>query len=233
MQHSATIPGQRITIVLATGNRDKVRELTPLLEEVSPLVQIRSFDDLGICPEIEETAPTLEGNAWLKAAAVFSLVESRFGQLIALADDTGLEVDALGGAPGVRSARFAEQPDGAAPTYDDNVTLLLHRLAGIADRSAHFRTVIAIRARLLGGDGTMHTVDRTVDGRVDGTITPLRRGTGGFGYDPVFLPAGGNRTFGEMTPDEKNTASHRAKAVAAAVRAIQACIADSGIQLNH
>jgi XTP/dITP diphosphohydrolase len=206
-----------VAVVLATGNRDKVRELRPLLEGISPSIDLFSLADLGLSPDIEETEPTLEGNARLKAAALFELVSPRFERVIVLADDTGLEVDALDGAPGVRSARFAPVPPGTAPTYDENVSHLLHRLENAKERTARFRTVIALKGRIQAAGGGSLEIDETVEGRIDGAITHERRGDGGFGYDPVFLPEGGTRTFAEMAIEEKNAISHRGRAVLHAV----------------
>jgi len=186
-------PGQRI--FLATANPDKARELAGLLEgfEVAP----RPPD----LPDVEETADTLEGNARLKAQAVVAAT----GQP-AVADDTGLEVDALGGRPGIYTARFA----GPAATYADNVTKLLEELAGVPPdrRTARFRTV----AVALFPDG----MEIVAEGWVEGTITDEPSGEGGFGYDPVFAPAGAEgRTFAQMTQAEKGAISHRGRALRA------------------
>ena len=210
-----------VAIVLATGNRDKVREIRPMLEGISPVLKVWSLADLGLSPDIDETEPTLEGNARIKAAEVFRLIEERFDWFIALADDTGLEVDALGGAPGVRSARFAPVPEGAAPSYEQNVSHLLQSLAGTAGRSARFRTVIAMKGRLPLPSAGLMPIDETVEGRIEGHITNERHGEGGFGYDPVFMPEGSSRTFAEMEIDEKNAISHRGRAVGAAVGRIR------------
>ena len=141
-----------ITIILATGNRDKVKELRPLLENISPLFRVTTLKELEVEVDIEETEPTLEGNALLKARAIFSMLSERFPSMIALADDTGLEVDALEGAPGVYSARYAPTPDGIAPTYQENVRHLLHCMKGITDRNARFRTVIALKGSIPPGN---------------------------------------------------------------------------------
>ncbi len=218
-----------VAIVLATGNRDKVRELQPMLEGICPFLKLYSLGDLALTPDIEETEPTLEGNARLKAAAVLELAGPMFEWLIVMADDTGLEVDPLGGAPGVRSARFAPAPEGASPSYDDNVRHLLHAMAGAVDRTARFRTVIAMQGRLPSAAGGSLRVDETLEGRIDGTITTERHGEGGFGYDPVFLPDGSGKTFAEMGLPEKNAISHRARAVAAAVSRIRHLMTSSDI----
>lgn len=218
-----------VAIVLATGNRDKVRELQPMLEGISPQIKLYSLDDLALSPEIEETEPTLEGNARLKARALYSLAEPKFEWLIVLADDTGLEVDALGGAPGVRSARFAPVPDGSTPSYEDNVSYLLKSMAGASVRTARFRTVIAMKGRLPSGILGSITVDETIEGRIDGIITGEKFGSAGFGYDPVFRPDGAGKTFAEMNLEEKNAISHRARAVRFATVRIRELMAHAGI----
>lgn len=148
-------------------------------------------------PEIDEPYETLEANALHKAQAVSMLTG-----LAAIADDTGLEVEALGGRPGVRTARFA----GPGATYDDNVTKLLAELDGEAQRAARFRTVVA----LVRPDGPPVTAEGVLEGR----IALERRGSFGFGYDPVFeIPDVGNRTLAEIPEAEKNRISHRARAL--------------------
>ena len=182
-------------LVLATRNAGKVRELEALLAGGPFAPEPASAD----APEVEEDAPTLEGNAAKKARAL----HAHTGRA-ALADDTGLAVDALGGAPGVRSARYAgEPPDDAA-----NRARLLRALAGRPDRHARFRTVLAF----VDEAGAL----TTFEGVCEGTILDGERGTGGFGYDALFVPADGDgRTFAEMTRDEKNAVSHRARALRA------------------
>ncbi len=179
-------------IVFATNNRHKLEEVGAILGPGWELVTPAS---LGITEDIPETADTLEGNALQKARYIYE----RTG-LDCFADDTGLEVAALGGAPGVRSARYA----GDHHDFDDNNRLLLGNLEGAADRSARFRTVIAL---ILGGE------EHLFEGRVEGRIIDEYRGTGGFGYDPVFAPEGSRKTFAEMPAAEKNAISHRARAV--------------------
>jgi XTP/dITP diphosphohydrolase len=157
-------------------------------------------------PEVEEDGPTLEANARLKAVALAEATGEA-----AIADDTGLEVDALGGAPGVLAARFA----GEHATYADNVAKLLTELRGVepARRTARFRTVAL--ARFPDGSEVVAT------GEVEGSIETEGRGNSGFGYDPVFVPAGGaGRTFGEMTPEEKHAISHRGRAFRALASAL-------------
>jgi len=187
-----------VKLVLATANPDKARELAALLEgfEVVPRP-----DDV---PEVEETEDTLEGNARLKAAAVTEAT----GEL-AVADDTGLEVDVLDGRPGVWAARYA----GPGATYADNVAKLLGELDGVPaeQRTARFRTV----ALALFPDGR----ELVAEGVVDGVIALAPRGEGGFGYDAVFVPDGGEgRTFAEMTAAEKGAVSHRGRALRALSR---------------
>ena len=180
-------------VVLATANPDKARELAALLEGFE--VVLRPAD----LPDVEETADTLEGNARLKAVAVGAAT----GEL-AVADDTGLEVEALGGRPGVYAARYA----GEGATYADNVAKLLIELADVpaAERTARFRTVTVA----VFPDGR----EIVAEGAVEGTIAEWPVGDGGFGYDAVFVPEGGDgRTFAQMTQDEKGAVSHRGRAL--------------------
>jgi len=205
-----------ITIILATGNRDKVNELRPLLENITPLFRVKTLKELEVEVDIEETEKTLEGNALLKARTIFSMLSERFPSMIALADDTGLEVDALQGAPGVYSARYAPTTDGKSPTYQENVWHLLHCMKGIADRNARFRTVIAMKGSIHSGDKQFE-LEHTADGVVSGSITLEQKGTSGFGYDPVFLVHSTAKTYAEMSTSEKNTLSHRALAIQKAI----------------
>jgi XTP/dITP diphosphohydrolase len=180
-------------IVFATNNAHKLEEVRAIVGdrfEIIPLAQT------GIIEEIPETADTLDGNALQKARYVFE----RTG-LDCFADDTGLEVAALGGAPGVHSARYAT--DGH--DFEANTRLLLHNMEGKEDRRARFRTAIIL---IEGGE------EHLFEGRVEGEITCEPAGCGGFGYDPVFRPEGYEQTFAEMSADEKNAISHRARAVA-------------------
>jgi XTP/dITP diphosphohydrolase len=184
------------TFVLATANPDKAAEITAVLDAVG--APARLVPPPGDMPEVPETGDTLEDNARAKAAALCDAT----GQP-AIADDTGLEVDALGGAPGVRSARFA----GEDATYADNVALLLERLAEIPPegRTARFATVAIAR----WPDGR----EVAAYGEVEGTIARDPRGDAGFGYDPVFVPSEGDgRTFAEMAASEKHALSHRGRA---------------------
>jgi XTP/dITP diphosphohydrolase len=177
-------------LVLASANPDKAREIAEILadHQLEPR-------PAGV-PDVEETGATLEENARLKAVA---LVEAT--GTAAVADDTGLEVSALDGAPGVYSARYA----GEGATYADNVAKLVAALDGAADRRARFRTVALARFP----DGS----EVVAEGVVEGTIIDAPRGDAGFGYDPVFVPdEGDGRTFAEMTPEEKHAVSHRGRA---------------------
>ena len=180
-------------IVFASNNPHKLRELREL---AGADMAILSLDDIGCHDDIPETADTFEGNALLKAR----WVKERYGY-DCFADDSGLEVDALGGEPGVRSARYAgEGHDSAA-----NNAKLLSRLSGTTDRRARFRTAIAL---LAGTDEP-----RFFNGSVEGEILTEAHGEGGFGYDPLVRPLGWAKTFAEATPDEKNAVSHRGNAV--------------------
>lgn len=180
-------------IVCASANPHKVEELARLLPSWVDLVARPS--DIG---DIDEDAPTLEGNAIIKAVEI-----ANHASEWAIADDTGLEVEALDGAPGVRSARFA----GEHATDAENRALLLAKLDGSTNRSARFRTVVA----LVSSKGDIHFIG----GECAGTIAESERGDGGFGYDSLFIPADGDgRTFAEMTGSEKDAVSHRGRALA-------------------
>ena len=180
-------------LIFATNNAHKVAEVQAVLGDGYELVTPRQ---MGITEDIPETASTLEGNARQKARYLYE----RTG-LDCFADDTGLEVDALDGAPGVHSARYAT--DGH--DFEANTRLLLHNMEGKEDRRARFRTAIIL---IEGGE------EHLFEGRVEGEITHAPAGCGGFGYDPVFRPEGYELTFAEMSADEKNSISHRARAVA-------------------
>jgi XTP/dITP diphosphohydrolase len=187
-------------LVVASKNPDKVSEITEILAETGLASEIvRGLD----WPDVEESGASLEENALLKARAVVEATG-----LPALADDTGLEVTALGGAPGVRTARFAG--DGAR--YEDNMAKLIEVLDGQADRTARFRTVAA----LAFPDG----VEVVAEGALDGVIAERPRGERGFGYDPVFEVDG--RTLAEMGVEEKHSLSHRARAIRALVEHVGA-----------
>lgn len=178
-------------LVFATNNPHKAREIEGILDGA---YQIKTLRDIGCLEEIEETESTLEGNALLKAR----YVKEKYGY-DCFSEDTGLEVEALGGAPGVHTARYA----GESRDPDANIALLLKNLADKDHRRAQFRTVIALIA-----DGR----ELLLEGVCAGHIAPEKRGTGGFGYDPVFIPEGFDDTFAILGEDVKNRVSHRAKA---------------------
>lgn len=211
----------RIPLILATANPDKVRELRPMMESASPLFSVHSLAELAITADIEETENTLKGNALLKADAIFRLVGQKLRFFIVMADDTGLEVEALNGEPGVYSARFAPVPEGTKPSYDDNIRHLLLRMQGLTARNAQFRTVIAIKGRIPSGK-SVHEFTHCAEGVVEGSITEKTKGSLGFGYDPVFYVRDAGKTYAEMTTGEKNTISHRALAL----RNVTALLAD-------
>jgi len=197
------------TLVLATQNRDKVKEIEHALRHLSG-VHLLSLDALPDMPDVSEDAPTLEGNALKKAREIYRFASSRLGEALALADDTGLEVEALNGAPGVYSARYAEAELGRKPTYAENVEKLLRDLASITHRAARFRTVIA-----LVGTWNGRFLETAVEGIAEGKILSAPCGIGGFGYDPVFFSHEAQKTFAELSLDEKNAVSHRGKALRA------------------
>jgi XTP/dITP diphosphohydrolase len=186
---------RKMELVLATRNAHKTREFRELLGNQFEITDLASLSVLALP---EETGSTFEQNAILKAVAISRVVDK-----LVIADDSGLEVDALNGAPGIYSARYAGEKAGDAANLDK----LLQELRNAAERSARFRCVLA-----LAGAGK---VLGTVEGVVDGTIVDQPRGIGGFGYDPVFQPAGFDQTFAEMPVELKNRISHRGKAVAA------------------
>lgn len=196
-------------VVLATRNPHKLEEMQQILSEAG--IELRSAFDFAELQEVDEDGDTLEANALKKARYTFEMTG-----LPSLADDTGLEVEALGGAPGVYSARYA----GEGATYAQNVERLLfdldrheRRQFQAVSRRAQFRTVIAWVA-----DGE----EKVFEGICTGQITYDIRGEGGFGYDPVFLPLGYRQTFAEMDPSEKNAISHRGKAIRALMEYLHA-----------
>jgi XTP/dITP diphosphohydrolase len=221
-----------LPLVLATGNTDKARELCELLSEALDRVLVSApitvgDDPIGFvvehperfpatlasiatpdeAPDVEETGTTLEENARIKARGIGAALG-----MLTVADDTGLEIDALDGAPGVYAARYA----GEHATYADNVDKALRELEGVAPlrRTARFATVVVARAP--GGDEVV------VRGEVEGLITSEPHGTNGFGYDSIFEPLEGDgRTFAQMTPDEKHALSHRGRALRALVERVK------------
>ncbi len=179
-------------LVFASNNKNKIQEIQAL---VPKNIQIVSLEDIGCTEDIPETADTIEGNAILKA----NFVTEKYGYNC-FADDTGLEVDALNGAPGVYSARYAgEQKDA-----NDNMDKLLSELEDKSNRKANFKTVIALN---LNGKQNLFT------GIINGKIIKEKIGTNGFGYDPIFVADGYEKTFAELTMEEKSTISHRGIAV--------------------
>lgn len=205
---------EETALVLATHNRDKIVEIKLELSSLSSKLVVLSLDDFPDLPEVEETEATLEGNALKKARETFNHLEKSFKNVITLADDTGLEVDALGGAPGVYSARFAETKGGQKPTYEDNMAKLLAEMNGEENRTARFRTVIALVGRTdFGKNQAALYFEKLLDASVPGEITREKCGTKGFGYDPVFLVTELGKTFAELSTSEKNRISHRGKAV--------------------
>lgn len=178
-------------LVFATNNRHKLQEVRDI---VGNRVEVLSLSDIDCYDDIPETADTLQGNALIKARHIFE----KYG-LDCFADDTGLEVEALGGAPGVYSARYAgEECDSEA-----NMQKLLHNMAGETNRNAQFRTVIAL---IVNGSEVLF------NGIVKGSIATGKMGDSGFGYDPVFIPEGYNESFAQMSGEMKNSISHRFRA---------------------
>lgn len=179
-------------LLFASGNEHKINEIRAMLPEGYRLV---SLADVGFTDEIPETAPTIEGNAELKARFLAGKQP-----LDCFADDTGLVIPSLNGEPGVYSARYAGEDKNA----DANMNMVLEKLQHQSDRSAYFITVIALH---------INNQLCLFEGRIDGTIITEKRGTKGFGYDPVFQPAGSDKTFAEMDAGEKNALSHRGRAL--------------------
>ena len=177
-------------LVFATHNAHKLEELRAILKDYN----IIGLNDINCHEDIVEDADTLEGNAKIKADYVTNNYH-----IDCFADDTGLEVDALDGAPGVYSARYA----GEGCSYQDNVNKLLEALKGVENRKARFRTVIALN---------LNGKQYTFEGKVEGIITTEQHGEKGFGYDPIFRPDGFEQTFAEMSMEVKNQISHRGRA---------------------
>ena len=186
-----------LELVIATRNRRKIEEIKRMLEGLQ--VTLYSIDDFPGCPEVEEDADTFEGNAAKKATAV-----ARYVGKLAMADDSGLEVDALNGAPGVWSARYA----GADSDDRKNMEKLLSELRDVEEEKRYARFVCMIALAFPDGRS------ETFCGFAQGRIGKEPKGVSGFGYDPVFYPSGHNRTFAEMSPGEKDALSHRGKALA-------------------
>jgi XTP/dITP diphosphohydrolase len=187
-------------IVFATNNKHKLEEIREIL---GPDFDIVSLADIGCDVDIPETGNSLEANAHQKAEYIFDRYH-----LNCFADDTGLEVEALGGAPGVHSARYAEGTDHDS---EANMTKLLRELGDNPNRRARFRTVIALIT--MEGDNPLCSREYRFEGEVRGRIDTAKHGTGGFGYDPLFIPEGYDRSFAELGEEVKNQISHRARAV--------------------
>ena len=179
-------------IVFATNNKHKLDEIRKI---TAGKIEILSLSDINCNEDIEETGTTLEENALIKVR----YIKNKYGY-DCFADDTGLEVEALNGEPGVYSSRYA----GAQCNPQDNMNKLLDALQGINNRNAQFRTVIAV---------TLNNNEHLFEGVVKGHITTEKHGSNGFGYDPVFMPSGYNQTFGELSDEVKNGISHRAVAM--------------------
>lgn len=179
-------------LIFATNNPHKLFEVKSIL---SSNIKILSLKDINCTDEIPETADTLEGNALQKAHFIYDRYKQN-----CFADDTGLEIEALNGRPGVYSARYA----GEGCNFDDNMNKVLNEMNGMLNRKASFRTVIAL---ILNGK------EYLFEGKVDGEILKEKKGIIGFGYDPIFQPAGFNKTFAEMATDEKNHISHRGRSI--------------------
>lgn len=178
-------------LVFATNNLNKAEEIGRMVKDL----RVITMREAGVVADIPETADSLEGNARLKANFLFAATG-----LNCFADDTGLEVEALGGRPGVHSARYA----GPENDTNRNIEKLLYELKDAGNRKARFRTVIVL---ILNGD------EFIFEGEAEGVICKEKAGTGGFGYDPVFFSTEKNKTFAELTPDEKNEVSHRGRAM--------------------
>jgi XTP/dITP diphosphohydrolase len=179
-------------LIFATHNKNKLREVRSLIPNT---IELLSLDDINLLEEIEETATTIEGNALLKAQTIYKQTG-----INCFADDSGLLVDVLNGAPGVYSARYA----GDHKNDSDNLEKLLKDLSDKDNRNAHFKTVMAL---IINGK------EYLFEGIINGTITTEKSGANGFGYDPIFLPNGYTETFAEMSSEIKNVISHRAKAM--------------------
>lgn len=188
-----------MTIVFATNNNHKLSEIQDILGST---IEVKSLKDIGCHVDIPETGTTLEENAQIKANYVWDNF-----QTMVFADDTGLEIDALNGEPGVYSARYA---GGEGHDSEANIQKVLANLQGVENRKARFRTVIAF---IYKDKKTGNKTTKLIEGIVDGSIITEKRGEAGFGYDAIFVPEGYDKTFGELGMDIKNSISHRARAV--------------------
>lgn len=188
-----------MTIVFATNNNHKLSEIQDILGST---IEVKSLKDIGCHVDIPETGTTLEENAQIKANYVWDNF-----QTMVFADDTGLEIDALNGEPGVYSARYA---GGEGHDSEANIQKVLANLQGVENRKARFRTVIAF---IYKDKKTGNKTTKLIEGVVNGSIITEKRGEAGFGYDAIFVPEGYDKTFGELGMDIKNSISHRARAV--------------------
>ncbi len=188
-----------MTIVFATNNNHKLSEIQNILGST---IEVKSLKDIGCHVDIPETGTTLEENAQIKANYVWDNF-----QTMVFADDTGLEIDALNGEPGVYSARYA---GGEGHDSEANIQKVLANLQGVENRKARFRTVIAF---IYKDKKTGNKITKLIEGVVNGSIITEKRGEAGFGYDAIFVPEGYDKTFGELGMDIKNSISHRARAV--------------------
>ena len=188
-----------MTIVFATNNNHKLSEIQDILGST---IEVKSLKDIGCHVDIPETGTTLEENAQIKANYVWDNF-----QTMVFADDTGLEIDALNGEPGVYSARYA---GGEGHDSEANIQKVLANLQGVENRKARFRTVIAF---IYKDKKTGNKTTKLIEGIVDGSIITEKRGAAGYGYDATFVPEGYDKTFGELGMDIKNSISHRARAV--------------------
>lgn len=214
-----------MVLVFASNNAHKLEEVRGIMPEG---IEVQSLKDIGFDAEIEETGTTLEENSAIKAEAVYHWILDN-GHLTldgVFADDTGLEIDALGGKPGVYTARWYLMDEGMKGLMDEgeifaaNRAKALRELAGKSDRGAQFRTVITL-IRLQDGAERLQDATLQVEGIVRGRIAEEEYGQGGFGYDPVFIPEGHDKTFGELPAAIKNGISHRARALANLVERLE------------
>lgn len=189
-------------LIFATGNPNKIKEVAQILSDDTQF-DIIPMSEIGVTEDIPETSPTIEGNALQKAR----YLHERY-QVNCFSEDTGLEIESLGGAPGVFSARYA----GPAKNADDNMNLVLKNLASKANRKARFKTVIAL---------IINNKEYTFEGIIEGKIDTKKTGDGGFGYDPIFIPEGYNQSFALLDTALKNKISHRGRAMAKLVRFLE------------
>lgn len=194
------MPNQPIILVFATNNQNKVKEIRSILTDPFEII---TLIEAGIDIDIPEPHDSLEANATEKSSTIHRLTAKN-----CFSEDTGLEVDALNGEPGVKSARYA----GNGRDFQDNINKLLSKLANQTNRKARFRTVVSL---------IWEAKEYLFEGICEGQITQDQKGLEGFGYDPIFIPDGGTKTFAEMTMEEKNSFSHRKKAIAQLVNFLQ------------